>query len=357
MSEYWNLYRCTFDRLSNAERFVFAYIELFSRDGNTCEASQEYIANRLHIGIATVKRCMKTLEEKKLIQIMRGKPKKGDTWQRCRSKCKADRDYLSILNSAWKKDRSKSEERLPDVLRVNTEWLQYLGASTKCILFANMYQLKQAGEKLKDTDHRSQYIMYCQSDLAMQCGCKITTLKEALEELKKAGIVEQYQSVSKWEKSRKCYILNDIDTAGNDTNKQPEMILDIAGNDTSKEPETDTKKEFSTKQLCQNDTTAGNDTSVQPEMILDIAGNDTSVQPEMIPNEYIDEYIMNTSMNTDENKFSSSPIMCCAVSRDVETPTMHSMRQQDKMARSIIDLKRMTDEEAEAACAELNKGR
>ena len=347
--KYWKLYRCTFDRLSNAERFTLAYIEQFSRGENACDASQDYIAQRLQIDRKTVTRCIKRLEEKKLRTVKRTAPKKAGTWRREKNRYTVNRETLDHVNKVWKKTRTGSAQRLPDVLKVKDTWLQALGASTQCILVANLYQVQQAAQNKPAFDLLADGVQYSQADIAMQCGCGVTVIKDALSDLKERGIIEECLSNLNWKKSRKCYILYECNIAGNVPSVKPEMSLAAAENVPSEQAETAGNVENNQHTEEEKKHTAGNVPSIQPEMSLVIAGNVPSIQPEMSHNEYIDEYTMNAFMNTD--RAAVVPIPRGYVSSAFESDIEHKARAADRV-RAFME---MDDSALEAALTALNR--
>lgn len=197
---YLTLYRCTFDYMTNAERFIFAYIELFSRSGKECGASQQYIAERLHITEITVLRSTRSLASAGFIFVRRsGKRKERNAYTVNRAK-------LHEMLTAWKRANKDRPHKMPDALRIPESFIASFGANTKCLLVANLYQLQTAGQTKGGM--LADGVQYSQQALSEQCGCTRPSMCSALRDLESAGIIESGESNMQWKKARRCYVLD-----------------------------------------------------------------------------------------------------------------------------------------------------
>ena len=289
MENYWILHRSTFDILSNAERFVLAYIEQFSKKDKSCGASQEYIADRMRIGRSTVKRSIQNLKKHKLIIVHEGK--------RCaRNSYDVNYAALKSLIAKWEKEmRTIGRERLKETLRIKDSWLQALKPSTACILVANLYQVQEsAADKLGVL---SEGVMYSQSDLAFQCGCDkddTKSIRNTIKALAEKGIISIEESNLEWRKSRKCYILHECNIGKNEPSLTGKMNLEEQNNP---DENTDTNPEI--KDFQQDFMPIGkNEPSISGKMNPDYGKNEPSLTGNISPNEYIMNTFMNTEMNT-----------------------------------------------------------
>ena len=332
---YFKIYRCTFDMLTNAERFVFGYIEQFSRAGKECTASQEYIAQRLGLSVKTVKRCVKALSCKGFIHVQRSGQRKE------RNAYTVNRDRLNDALRAWKRSNRDQSHALPDVLRVYDSMLSAFKASTQCLLVANLYQIQHAGQEKGGLFEDG--TQYSQEELARQCGCGLTAVKDAISELESSGIITIFDSELNWKKSKKCYVLGSWNIAGN-------VPRDIAGNVPREQSEmSPVKDSFQQKtgekaaDKGEKSFTVGNVPCEQSEM----SPVKSFSQSEMSPNEYISSF-MNTEMNTDGR--AAAPLVRCSVSCDIESDTMRKMRNADKM-RAFAE---MSESELEQILSDMN---
>lgn len=320
---YFVLHRGLFDKLkkATAARFVLAYIECFSRkDGTTADSSAEYMAERLRIGVASVKRSVKVLEQLGLITTERHKAdKRGNEWGRPRNRYKVVKSAIDASAANWKK-----AHKIPEVVTVAQSMLSMFGATKKCILAATMDAVQKAADKLNKQDAKFGTISYSQADLAIMCGCDERSIRDILKEFESTGFVEQIETNLKWDKSRKSYTFHIPVTGKNDTKVTGKNDTKIDGFQQQKEPETAKKGEKSAKKTD----TGKNDTKVPEKMI--------QKSPEkMIPNELLrNNSFMNESMSED---FSVKNQPAC----DVENSCFDDSGNQRMMPKLTDEEKRI----------------
>lgn len=202
MDKYFTLYRCTFSVLSAADRFVFSYIEYFSRKTECC-ITQSRLAEKLNISTAKVKKAIARLSECDLVRIhanSAGQHKTLNTYTVNRQKFKS-------LKSEYKADYQE--------IRVSEDMLKVFGATKEAILYALMDTLTQASLKRgenKDTAEcvnflNQGYILYGQKQLADMCGCSARFVLDTLNQWHDEGLLDIDEIPMNWKSSKHAYLL------------------------------------------------------------------------------------------------------------------------------------------------------
>ena len=201
MDKYFTLHRCTFSVLSAAaDRFVFSYIEYFSRKTECC-ITQAKLAEKLNISTAKVKKAIARLSDCDLVKVRAnsaGQHKTLNTYA-------VNRQKFNKMKSAYNADYQE--------IRVSEEVFKVFGATKEAILYALMDTLTQASFKRGEDKEASinylnqGYILYGQKQLADMCGCSARFVLDTLNQWQRDQLLDIEEIPMDWRSSKHASLL------------------------------------------------------------------------------------------------------------------------------------------------------
>lgn len=201
MDKYFTLHRCTFSVLSAAaDRFVFSYIEYFSRKSE-CRITQSQLAEKLNISTAKVKKAIAKLSDVGLVNVHANSAGQHKTL-----------NTYTVNRKKFNSMKSRFTEQYSEI-RVSEDAVKVFGASKEAILFALMDVLTQASYRRGDDaeaglNYLNQgYILYGQKQLADMCGCSARFVLDTLNQWHDDGLLDIEEIPMEWKSSKHAYLL------------------------------------------------------------------------------------------------------------------------------------------------------
>lgn len=200
MCKYFTLHRCAFRYLTTAERFVFAYVEYFSRKSACC-IRQSVLAEKLGLGERTIKKAIAKLSDIGLVKVHANSAGQHKTL-----------NQYTVNRTRFDDMKSGFTENFHEI-RVDQETFAVFGATNEAILYSVMSALKGASEKRgEDPDGLKNYlnqgyILYGQKQIADMCGCSTRFVLDTLNQWQRDGLIEIEEIPVKWKTSRNAYLL------------------------------------------------------------------------------------------------------------------------------------------------------
>lgn len=200
MDIYFTLYRCTFKNLSAADRFVFSYIEYFSRK-TACCIRQSALAEKLNVSTVKVKKAIAKLSDIGLVNVHANSAGQHKTL----NQYTVNRKRFDAMKSGFTENFHE--------IRVDQETFAVFGATNEAILYSVMSTLQGASEK-RGEDQESAinylnqgYILYGQKQIADMCGCSARYVLDTLNQWQRDGLIDIEEIPVKWKTSRNAYLL------------------------------------------------------------------------------------------------------------------------------------------------------
>lgn len=200
MCKYFTLHRCTFRYLTTAERFVFAYIEYFSRKSACC-IRQSALAGKLGIGERTIKKAIAKLSDIGLVNVHANSAGQHKTL----NQYTVNRKRFDAMKSGFTENFHE--------IRVDQETFAVFGATNEAILYSVMSALQGASEKRGENPESAinylnqGYILYGQKQIADMCGCSARFVLDTLNQWQRDGLIDIEEIPLKWKTSRNAYLL------------------------------------------------------------------------------------------------------------------------------------------------------
>lgn len=208
MCKYFTLHRCIVKytdgkkekNLSAAERFVFSYLEYFSRKSACC-IRQSVLAEKLGLGERTVKKAIAKLSDIGLVNVHANSAGQHKTL----NQYTVNRKRFDAMKSGFTENFHE--------IRVDQETFAVFGATNEAILFSVMDTLTKASEK-RGEDPESAinylnqgYVMYGQKQIANMCGCSARFVLNTLNQWQRDGLIDITENPMNWKESKNAYLL------------------------------------------------------------------------------------------------------------------------------------------------------
>ena len=208
MDIYFTLHRCIVKytdgkkekKLSAAERFVFSYLEYFSRKSACC-IRQSTLAEKLNISTVKVKKAIAKLSDIGLVDVHANSAGQHKTL----NQYTVNRKKFDAMKSGFTENFHE--------IRVDQETFAVFGATNEAILYSVMSALKDASEK-RGEDPKSAinylnqgYVLYGQKQIADMCGCSARFVLDTLNQWQRDSLIDIEENPMNWKESRNAYLL------------------------------------------------------------------------------------------------------------------------------------------------------